>query len=99
MRIRQVRSYNDCALPQTETALVKTDAERPERQTICALVPAAQYVRMSDEQQQYSIDNQKAAIQQYADAHGALACVFSATKMIGNSALSNSVAAQRMHTL
>jgi DNA invertase Pin-like site-specific DNA recombinase len=29
-------------------------------------IPAAQYVRMSDESQQYSIDNQKAAIQEYA---------------------------------
>ncbi len=34
------------------------------------LVPAAQYVRMSDEMQQYSIDNQKAAIQEYASRHG-----------------------------
>ena len=34
------------------------------------LVPAAQYVRMSDEQQQYSIVNQKAAIQEYAGTHG-----------------------------
>jgi DNA invertase Pin-like site-specific DNA recombinase len=33
-------------------------------------VPAAQYVRMSDEAQQYSIDNQKAAIQEYASLHG-----------------------------
>jgi DNA invertase Pin-like site-specific DNA recombinase len=30
------------------------------------LVPAAQYVRMSDEAQQYSVDNQKEAIAQYA---------------------------------
>jgi DNA invertase Pin-like site-specific DNA recombinase len=34
------------------------------------LVPAAQYVRMSDEAQQYSIDNQRAAIQEYAAHHG-----------------------------
>ncbi len=34
------------------------------------LVPAAQYVRMSTEQQQYSIANQKAAIQTYANSHG-----------------------------
>jgi DNA invertase Pin-like site-specific DNA recombinase len=34
------------------------------------LVPAAQYVRMSDESQQYSIDKQKAAIQEYAARHG-----------------------------
>jgi DNA invertase Pin-like site-specific DNA recombinase len=34
------------------------------------LIPAAQYVRMSTEHQQYSIDNQKAAIQRYADANG-----------------------------
>jgi DNA invertase Pin-like site-specific DNA recombinase len=35
-----------------------------------ALVPAAQYVRMSDEAQQYSIDNQQEAIRQYAVRHG-----------------------------
>lgn len=33
-------------------------------------IRAAQYVRMSDEAQQYSIDNQKAAIQEYAVRHG-----------------------------
>jgi DNA invertase Pin-like site-specific DNA recombinase len=33
-------------------------------------VPAAQYVRMSDETQQYSFDNQKRAIQEYASQHG-----------------------------
>ncbi|MGO9436612.1 MAG: recombinase family protein [Terracidiphilus sp.] len=33
-------------------------------------MPAAEYVRMSDEAQQYSIDNQKAAIQEYANSHG-----------------------------
>lgn len=34
------------------------------------LVPAAQYVRMSTEDQQYSIANQEAAIQTYAISHG-----------------------------
>jgi DNA invertase Pin-like site-specific DNA recombinase len=38
--------------------------------TLPTLVPAAQYVRMSDDQQQYSIDNQKAAIKDFADSHG-----------------------------
>lgn len=33
------------------------------------LVPAAQYVRMSDEAQQFSIENQKTAIQEYASRH------------------------------
>jgi DNA invertase Pin-like site-specific DNA recombinase len=33
-------------------------------------IPVAQYVRMSDEAQQYSVDNQKAAIQEYAFRHG-----------------------------
>ncbi len=33
-------------------------------------LPAAQYVRMSTEHQQYSIDNQKAAIQKYCETHG-----------------------------
>lgn len=35
-----------------------------------APIPAAQYVRMSDEAQRYSPDNQKDAIQQYAVQHG-----------------------------
>ena len=34
------------------------------------LIPAAQYVRMSTELQEYSIENQKVAIQQYAQQHG-----------------------------
>jgi DNA invertase Pin-like site-specific DNA recombinase len=34
------------------------------------LIPAAQYVRMSTEHQQYSLDNQKAAIQRYAERRG-----------------------------
>lgn len=33
-------------------------------------VPTAQYVRMSDEMQQYSIENQKTAIGEYAASHG-----------------------------
>src|ERR1044071_9767245 len=32
--------------------------------------PAAQYLRMSTEHQQYSIDNQAACIGQYAQSHG-----------------------------
>jgi|SRR3984957_11592734 len=35
-----------------------------------AFIPVAQYVRMSDEAQQYSVDNQKAAIREYASNHG-----------------------------
>ena len=34
------------------------------------LVPAAQYVRMSREDQKYSIANQADAIQKYAECHG-----------------------------
>jgi DNA invertase Pin-like site-specific DNA recombinase len=34
------------------------------------LVPAAQYLRMSTEHQQYSLENQSAAIRKYADSHG-----------------------------
>jgi DNA invertase Pin-like site-specific DNA recombinase len=33
-------------------------------------IPAAQYLRMSDEMQLYSVDNQKAAILEYAQAQG-----------------------------
>lgn len=38
--------------------------------TSTILVPAAQYLRMSTEDQQYSIANQEYAIQQYAEEHG-----------------------------
>ena len=34
------------------------------------LVPAAQYLRMSTEHQQYSLENQSMAIQKYAESHG-----------------------------
>ena len=34
------------------------------------LVPAAQYLRMSTEHQQYSLENQSAAIHKYAETHG-----------------------------
>lgn len=44
--------------------------QKPAPQNVFPPIPAAQYVRMSDENQQYSIDNQKAAIKEYADAHG-----------------------------
>ena len=36
---------------------------------IADLIPAAQYLRMSTEHQQYSLDNQGIAIQSYAEAH------------------------------
>ncbi|MEC3910052.1 recombinase family protein [Sphingobium sp. CR2-8] len=39
------------------------DIERP-------LIPAAEYVRMSTEHQQYSTDNQSVVIRQYAERHG-----------------------------
>jgi len=38
--------------------------------TSAAPIPAAQYLRMSTEHQQYSIDNQSAAIDHYAKTHG-----------------------------
>ena len=34
------------------------------------LIPVAEYVRMSTEHQQYSLDNQRAAIQSYAERAG-----------------------------
>ena len=43
---------------------------RTKLQVAPSRIPAAQYVRMSDEGQQFSIDNQKAAIQEYADRNG-----------------------------
>jgi DNA invertase Pin-like site-specific DNA recombinase len=38
--------------------------------TDAKLIPAAQYLRMSTEHQQYSFENQAAAIQKYAESHG-----------------------------
>src|SRR3954449_6871077 len=38
--------------------------------SIASIVPAAQYLRMSTEHQQYSLENQSAAIQRYAETHG-----------------------------
>jgi DNA invertase Pin-like site-specific DNA recombinase len=38
--------------------------------TIKQLIPAAQYLRMSTEHQQYSLENQSLAIQNYAESHG-----------------------------
>jgi DNA invertase Pin-like site-specific DNA recombinase len=37
--------------------------------TINQAVPAAQYLRMSTEHQQYSLENQSTAIQGYAESH------------------------------
>src|SRR5579872_5947082 len=38
--------------------------------TANSLIPAAQYLRMSTERQQYSLENQSSAIQKYAESHG-----------------------------
>jgi DNA invertase Pin-like site-specific DNA recombinase len=38
--------------------------------TTNSTIPAAQYLRMSTEHQQYSLDNQSLAIQKYAELHG-----------------------------
>src|ERR1700693_4018578 len=38
--------------------------------TVNQPIPAAQYRRMSTEHQQYSLENQSAAIQKYAESHG-----------------------------
>jgi DNA invertase Pin-like site-specific DNA recombinase len=38
--------------------------------TVNQLVPVAQYLRMSTEHQQYSLENQSTAIQRYADSQG-----------------------------
>jgi DNA invertase Pin-like site-specific DNA recombinase len=40
-----------------------------EPQILIAPIPVAQYVRMSDDKQQYSVANQKAVIAEYAAAH------------------------------
>jgi DNA invertase Pin-like site-specific DNA recombinase len=45
-------------------------ALREHRDSVGGLVRAAEYVRMSTEHQQYSTENQHAAIQRYADEHG-----------------------------
>ncbi|MGA7793650.1 MAG: recombinase family protein [Candidatus Acidiferrales bacterium] len=38
--------------------------------TVNQLIPAAQYLRMSTEHQQYSLENQSSAIQKYAESKG-----------------------------
>jgi DNA invertase Pin-like site-specific DNA recombinase len=38
--------------------------------TVNQLIPAAQYLRMSTEHQQYSLENQSTAIQKYAGSKG-----------------------------
>jgi DNA invertase Pin-like site-specific DNA recombinase len=40
------------------------------QQILSCPIPAAEYVRMSDDDQQYSIENQRAAIREYAAIHG-----------------------------
>ena len=44
--------------------------ENEQRAKTGASIPAAQYLRMSTEHQQYSVQNQQEAIQQYATKHG-----------------------------
>jgi len=46
------------------------DAYNPRMQPQRNIIPAAQYLRMSDEAQQYSLDNQRTAIQEYAARYG-----------------------------
>ena len=45
-------------------------ARRKHHDAVGGPVRAAEYVRMSTEHQQYSTENQHAAIQRYADEHG-----------------------------
>lgn len=53
-------------------------------------IPAAQYLRMSTEHQQYSLDNQAAAIGDYASAHG-----FEVTQTYSDEARSGLTIAER----
>ena len=46
--------------------------KRPSRPAPSGPIRAAEYVRMSTDHQQYSTENQHAAIQRYADEHGLL---------------------------
>jgi DNA invertase Pin-like site-specific DNA recombinase len=51
--------------------LIPVDVPRWEgTMTASQLVPVAQYLRMSTEHQQYSLENQSGAIQKYAELHG-----------------------------
>jgi DNA invertase Pin-like site-specific DNA recombinase len=56
--------------PNTPTVLSASRRKKLQSAPVSEFIPAAQYVRMSDESQQYSIDNQKAAIQEYAVKYG-----------------------------
>jgi DNA invertase Pin-like site-specific DNA recombinase len=60
-------------LPQVVAAIYIAMALRGRRQSAAkppGLVRAAEYVRMSTDHQQYSTENQRAAIRRFADAHG-----------------------------
>ena len=56
---RKAQPIQTALRTQTRTTILHADP-----------VPAAQYIRMSDEQQQYSLDNQQQAIKEYADSFG-----------------------------
>jgi DNA invertase Pin-like site-specific DNA recombinase len=60
-------------MPRTEKQMSLQIGNKLQRRTQSRepepLIPAAQYVRMSDEAQHYSIENQKTAIQEYAAQH------------------------------
>src|SRR4029077_18232794 len=49
---------------------VQSMAPQEGSMTVNSLVPAAQYLRMSTDHQQFSLDHQSAAIQEYAESHG-----------------------------
>jgi DNA invertase Pin-like site-specific DNA recombinase len=71
--------------PQNIAKVLFQSADGPlqEGYKMADLVPAAQYVRMSTEHQQYSIENQSRAIQEYANEHG-----FTITRTYSDSAKS-----------
>lgn len=55
------------ARPPSSHAVLHED---PTSLATARLIPAAQYLRMSTEHQQYSFENQEAVIQEYAKGHG-----------------------------
>lgn len=56
-------------MPKVFLGLADTSAEGG-NMTADQLLPAAQFLRMSTEHQQYSVQNQSVAIRQYAELHG-----------------------------
>jgi DNA invertase Pin-like site-specific DNA recombinase len=67
---REIPHQEPSTPPNVSLALADTSFRKGVNMRADSLVPAAQYLRMSTEHQQYSLENQSLAIQKYAELHG-----------------------------